>query len=67
MRVVFFQPTKYTECQAFYIQSSELAPTPRHPQESVAPPAFGPKGGGTLSSRGGGGADSDDGTDTLEL
>jgi hypothetical protein len=58
--------TEYAECQAFYPVVG-IGPPPSHPQKCCLPP-FGSDGGDTLvCGRGGGGPDSDDGTDTLIL
>jgi hypothetical protein len=66
MIFAYAQPTEYTECQAFCPGVRIGSPYPPHPQESVDPPPFG-QGGDTLACGGGGGFNSDEGTDTLVL
>jgi hypothetical protein len=60
---------KYTECQPSLLSSRlNWVPTPPHPQEVFLPPFFGSKVGDTLArGEGGGGPNSDGGTDILVL
>jgi hypothetical protein len=60
--------THRVESARLPLQSSELAPSPPHPQATVAPPPLWFQGGTHyLAGEGAGGANSDERTDTVVL
>ncbi len=66
----FFSVVDLVACEVHggRFESSELGPPPLRPQESVAPPPLGSKGGDTLACGGGsGGTNSDEESDTMVL
>jgi hypothetical protein len=59
------ESTKYTECQSFSPVVRIGSPAPS-PASECCPPTFGSKGGAhSLGGEGAGGANSDEGSDTL--